>query len=56
MFATRPGSAEMPSAGRALTADVVTDLVARGIVVAPIVLHTGVAAFEAWLIAWPASH
>ncbi|MET0144159.1 MAG: S-adenosylmethionine:tRNA ribosyltransferase-isomerase [Ilumatobacteraceae bacterium] len=46
-FATEPGSAEMPSAGRVLTPDVVTDLVAHGIVVAPIVLHTGVASLEA---------
>lgn len=46
-FAREPGSAEMPSAGRALTAEVVTDLVANGVVVAPIVLHTGVASLEA---------
>ena len=36
----------MPSAGRPFTAEVVTDLVARGIGVAPIVLHTGVASLE----------
>jgi S-adenosylmethionine:tRNA ribosyltransferase-isomerase len=45
-FAREPGSAEMPSAGRVLTAEVITDLVANGIVVAPIVLHTGVASLE----------
>jgi S-adenosylmethionine:tRNA ribosyltransferase-isomerase len=46
-YATEPGSAEMPSAGRVLTPEVITDLVAHGIVVAPVVLHTGVASLEA---------
>jgi S-adenosylmethionine:tRNA ribosyltransferase-isomerase len=46
-FSRQPGSAEMPSAGRVLTSELVTDLVANGIVVAPIVLHTGVASLEA---------
>jgi|SRR5829696_8094431 len=52
-FAREPGSAEMPSAGRVVTADVVTDLVANGIVVAPIVLHTGVASLEAHEMPYP---
>jgi S-adenosylmethionine:tRNA ribosyltransferase-isomerase len=52
-FAREPGSAEMPSAGRVLTADVITDLVANGIVVAPIVLHTGVASLEAHEAPYP---
>ena len=52
-FAREPGSAEMPSAGRVLTADVITDLVANGIVVAPIVLHTGVASLEAHETPYP---
>jgi S-adenosylmethionine:tRNA ribosyltransferase-isomerase len=52
-FATEPGSAEMPSAGRVLTTDVITDLVAHGIVVAPIVLHTGVASLEAHETPYP---
>ena len=43
----------MPSAGRALTAEVITDLVAHGIVVAPIVLHTGVASLEAHETPYP---
>ncbi len=47
VYATEPGSAEMPSAGRPFTAEVVTRLVARGVGVAPIVLHTGVASPEA---------
>jgi S-adenosylmethionine:tRNA ribosyltransferase-isomerase len=42
VFAREPGSAEMPSAGRPFTAELVTDLVTRGIGVAPITLHTGV--------------
>jgi S-adenosylmethionine:tRNA ribosyltransferase-isomerase len=53
VYATEPGSAEMPSAGRALTTDVITDLVAHGIVVAPIVLHTGVASLEAHEAPYP---
>jgi S-adenosylmethionine:tRNA ribosyltransferase-isomerase len=42
VFAREPGSAEMPSAGRPFTTELVTDLVTRGIGVAPIELHTGV--------------
>jgi S-adenosylmethionine:tRNA ribosyltransferase-isomerase len=47
VFATEPGSAEMPSAGRGFTAELVTRLVSQGVIVAPIVLHTGVASQEA---------
>ncbi|WP_049571058.1 S-adenosylmethionine:tRNA ribosyltransferase-isomerase [Nonomuraea sp. SBT364] len=46
VFATVPGSAEMPSAGRPFSAELVTALVARGVGVAPITLHTGVASPE----------
>jgi S-adenosylmethionine:tRNA ribosyltransferase-isomerase len=46
IFADIPGSAEMPSAGRPFTHDVVTALVARGIAIAPVVLHTGVSSLE----------
>ncbi|WP_432928752.1 S-adenosylmethionine:tRNA ribosyltransferase-isomerase [Microbispora sp. CA-135349] len=46
VFGVEPGSAEMPSAGRPFTPDLVTALVARGIGVAPITLHTGVASPE----------
>jgi S-adenosylmethionine:tRNA ribosyltransferase-isomerase len=45
-FATVPGSAEMPSAARAFTPDLVVELVAAGIELAPIVLHTGVSSPE----------
>jgi S-adenosylmethionine:tRNA ribosyltransferase-isomerase len=46
VYATEPGSAEMPSAGRAFTRELLTDLVAHGIQVAPLLLHTGVASLE----------
>ena len=47
VYAQEPGSAEMPSAGRPLSERVITALVARGIAVAPIVLHAGVSSLEA---------
>ena len=47
VFSTVPGSAEMPSAGRPFTRTLVTELVSRGIVVAPITLHTGLSSQEA---------
>ncbi len=47
VFATVPGSAEMPSAGRPFTGEVLAGLAARGITVAPVTLHTGVASPEA---------
>ncbi len=47
VYATEPGSAEMPSAGRPFTPELITRLVARGIEVAPLVLHTGVSSLEA---------
>jgi S-adenosylmethionine:tRNA ribosyltransferase-isomerase len=46
-FATEPGSAEMPSAGRPFTPELVTRLIAGGVDVAPLVLHTGVSSPEA---------
>ena len=46
VFATEPGSAEMPSAARPFTADLVTRLISRGIQIAPLLLHTGVASQE----------
>jgi S-adenosylmethionine:tRNA ribosyltransferase-isomerase len=47
MFAEEPGSAEMPSAGRAFTPRVVEALTAKGVVIVPLLLHTGVASLEA---------
>ncbi|MFI1913377.1 S-adenosylmethionine:tRNA ribosyltransferase-isomerase [Nocardia sp. NPDC020380] len=46
VFGREPGSAEMPSAGRPFTEALVTDLVAAGIALAPITLHTGVSSPE----------
>ncbi|WP_206050724.1 S-adenosylmethionine:tRNA ribosyltransferase-isomerase [Nocardioides speluncae] len=40
------GSAEMPSAGRPLTAELLVRLMARDVTIAPIVLHTGVSSQE----------
>jgi S-adenosylmethionine:tRNA ribosyltransferase-isomerase len=45
-FAVDPGSAEMPSAGRPLTAELVARLAAAGVHVAPVTLHTGVSSPE----------
>jgi S-adenosylmethionine:tRNA ribosyltransferase-isomerase len=53
VYVTEPGSAEMPSAGRPFTTDLVTRLVARGIGVTPVVLHTGVASLEADELPYP---
>jgi S-adenosylmethionine:tRNA ribosyltransferase-isomerase len=46
VYATEPGSAEMPSAGRPFTPELITRLVASGVAVTPVVLHTGVASLE----------
>jgi S-adenosylmethionine:tRNA ribosyltransferase-isomerase len=46
VYATETGSAEMPSAGRAFTPELITRLVAAGIQIAPLILHTGVASLE----------
>ena len=45
-YAREPGSAEMASAGRPFTAELVTALIARGVYIAPITLHTGVSSPE----------
>jgi S-adenosylmethionine:tRNA ribosyltransferase-isomerase len=46
IFASEPGSAEMPSAGRPFSERVLERLEARGVTVATIVLHTGVSSLE----------
>jgi S-adenosylmethionine:tRNA ribosyltransferase-isomerase len=46
VYATERGSAEMPSAGRAFTPELITRLVAKGVQFAPLLLHTGVASLE----------
>jgi len=48
IFGFEPGSAEMPSAGRPFTKDLVAKLIGRGIAFAPVLLHAGVSSLEAW--------
>jgi S-adenosylmethionine:tRNA-ribosyltransferase-isomerase (queuine synthetase) len=47
VFARHPGSAEMPSASRPFTPSLVTELVAGGVLIAPLTLHCGVSSLEA---------
>lgn len=47
VYVTEMGSAEMPSAGRAFTPELITRLVAKGVQIAPLLLHTGVSSLEA---------
>lgn len=46
VYTTEAGSAEMPSAGRAFTPELITRLVAKGVQIVPLILHTGVASLE----------
>lgn len=46
VYANEPGSAEMPSAGRPFSHELITRLIAQGVQIAPLVLHTGVASLE----------
>lgn len=46
VYVTEMGSAEMPSAGRAFTPEIITQLVAKGVLIVPILLHTGVSSME----------
>jgi S-adenosylmethionine:tRNA ribosyltransferase-isomerase len=46
VYATEVGSAEMPSAGRAFTPELITRLVAQGVQITPLLLHTGVSSLE----------
>ncbi|HEU0028088.1 MAG TPA: S-adenosylmethionine:tRNA ribosyltransferase-isomerase [Ktedonobacterales bacterium] len=46
VYATEPGSAEAPSAGLAFTPELMAALVARGVLFAPLLLHTGVSSLE----------
>jgi S-adenosylmethionine:tRNA ribosyltransferase-isomerase len=46
VYATGPGSAEMASAGRPFTEEVLVALMARGVPVVPLTLHTGVSSPE----------
>ena len=53
VYATVPGSAEMPSAGRPFTADLLTRMVAAGTLIAPITLHAGVSSLESHEAPYP---
>jgi S-adenosylmethionine:tRNA ribosyltransferase-isomerase len=46
VFSEVPGSAEMPSAARPFSAEVITRLVSRGVGIAPFILHCGVSSPE----------
>ena len=46
VYATEPGSAEMPSAGRPFTSKLMKRLSSKGIKIAPLILHTGVSNIE----------
>jgi S-adenosylmethionine:tRNA ribosyltransferase-isomerase len=46
VYATTSGSAEMPSAGRPFTPELITQLVSLGVLIAPITLHAGVSSPE----------
>jgi S-adenosylmethionine:tRNA ribosyltransferase-isomerase len=46
VYALQPGSAEMASAGRPFTAPLLVRLMARGVTIAPVVLHAGVSSPE----------
>ena len=47
VFTREPGSAEMPSAARPFTGELVAGLVAAGVMFTPITLHAGMASLEA---------
>jgi S-adenosylmethionine:tRNA ribosyltransferase-isomerase len=46
VYATHPGSAETPSAGRAFTWELLTELRGRGVGLVDVVLHTGLSSFQ----------
>jgi S-adenosylmethionine:tRNA ribosyltransferase-isomerase len=46
VYATETGSAEMPSAGRPFTAELLERLASRGMRVLPLILHTGISNME----------
>src|SRR5262249_47967825 len=46
VYAREPGSAEAPTAGRPFTTALISRLVSKGVIVAPLVLHAGVSSLE----------
>ena len=53
VFGLSPGSAEMPSAARGFTAELVAQLMEAGVSFAPITLHTGVSSLESGELPYP---
>jgi S-adenosylmethionine:tRNA ribosyltransferase-isomerase len=53
IFGVEPGSAEMPSAARPFTADLVLELARRGVTIETILLHAGVSSLEAHEMPYP---
>lgn len=53
VFATEPGSAEMPSAARPFTPHLVARLIGHGISFASLTLHTGVSSLESHELPYP---
>jgi S-adenosylmethionine:tRNA ribosyltransferase-isomerase len=46
VYVAEKGSAEMPSAGRGFTPEIITRLISKGVQVVPLTLHTGVSSQE----------
>lgn len=46
VYATETGSAEMPSAGRPFTSELMAKLSSKGVRIAPLILHTGISNLE----------
>src|SRR4029077_8881721 len=53
IFGFEAGGAEIPSAARPFTAELVVDLVRRGVTIVPILLHAGVSSLEAHEMPYP---
>ncbi len=52
-FSFHPGSSEMPSAGRGFTSELIERLLKKGIVIVPVLLHTGVSSLEEYETPYP---
>ncbi|MEO8110925.1 MAG: S-adenosylmethionine:tRNA ribosyltransferase-isomerase [Ginsengibacter sp.] len=52
-FSFHPGSSEMPSAGRGFTPGLIERLLKKGIVIVPVLLHTGVSSLEEYETPYP---
>lgn len=52
-FSSVPGSAEMPSAARGFTPEVIRKLLQKGVQIIPITLHTGVSSLETGEMPYP---